>query len=176
MMANSEGSVNTASNGIWRYGLYVLIAALLLVALGFGVRHWEPAQASADNGELSVLRERLLSDSSSVRGNWLRTLNPLVQDVQGDLVWNSTQSQGVMRFVDLPAPAAGQFYQLWLYDTRSADGVPVSGAVVRNGAGKGEWFAAIKTEKMVLAPFKFELHLHADKSAEKSQLLLMVQP
>ena len=81
-----------------------------------------------------------------------------------------------MRFVDLPAPAAGQFYQLWLYDTRSADGVPVSGAVVRNGAGKGEWFAAIKTEKMVLAPFKFELHLHADKSAEKSQLLLMVQP
>jgi hypothetical protein len=176
MMANSEGSVNTASNGIWRYGLYALVAALLLVALGFGMRHWEPAQASANNGDLSVLRERLFSDPSSVRGNWLRTLNPLVQDVQGDLVWNSTQSQGVMRFVDLPAPATGQFYQLWLYDTRSADGVPVSGAVVRNGVGKGEWFAAIKTERAVITPFKFELHLHADKSAEKSQLLLMVQP
>lgn len=176
MMANSEGRVNTVSNGIWRYGLYALLAALLLVALGFGVRHWEPAQVSADNSELSVLRERLLSDSSSVRGNWLRTLNPLVQDVQGDLVWNSAQSQGVMRFVDLPAPAAGQFYQLWLYDTRSADGVPVSGAVVRNGVGKGESFAAIKTEKMVLAPFKFELHLQADKAAAPSQLLLMVQP
>ena len=176
MMANSEGSVNTASNGIWRYGLYVLIAALLLVALGFGVRTWEPVKARVDSGELPALREHLLADPSSVRGNWLRTLNPLVQDVQGDLVWNSTQSQGVMRFVNLPAPAAGQFYQLWLYDTRSADGVPVSGAVVHTVANKGEWFAAIKTEQAVTTPFKFELHLGADKSAEKSQLLLMVQP
>lgn len=168
--------MNRESNKRWHYVWYVLLAVFLLVALGFGVRHWQPVQAGADNSELSVLREHLLNDASSVHGNWLRTLNPLVQHVQGDVVWNSAKNQGVMRFVDLPAPAAGRFYQLWLYDAHSADGLPISGAVVRDGIAKGEWFAPIKTEQAVLAPFKFELHLHTDNAPEQSQLLLMVQP
>lgn len=113
----------------------------------------------------------------SVRGSWLRTLNPLVKDVQGGLVWNSAQQEGVMQLLGLPDPGRGSQYHLWIYDSRGSSGVPVSGGVLSEGSGKYEHFVAIKAAGHVTEPFKFELMLESlDSDDEDAQVVLMVQP
>jgi hypothetical protein len=156
----------------------MILLVLSLVGLGgyvLGQFQGVLANDSTPAG-LQALRETLLAETSSVRGNWLRTLNPLVKDVQGDLVWNSAQQQGVMRFVNLPSPKAGHFYQLWLYDTRGESDAAVSGAELREGSGRGELFVPIKTATTVEEPYKFVLALQAEGDKKVGQTLLMVQP
>ncbi len=161
----------------WQTGLFTLLSILALALLiWFGLNYASRVQAEVTAGDLPQLRETLLADTTSLRGNWLRTLNPAVQDVQGDLVWNASTQQGVMRFVDLPPPESGTFYQLWLYDSRGEHAEPVSGAVFRQSSGGGEWFVPIKTAVEVLEPYKFELKQESDTAGVPAQILLMVQP
>lgn len=161
----------------WHYWLLGLVVILSLLWAGSLVtRDVAQVQADSSDSSLSQLRGQLLADAASLRGSWSRTLNPLVQEVQGDLVWNATQQQGVMRFVRLPQPADGAFYQLWLHDSRSSDGKPISGAVLQQSPTLAEWFAPIKHREKVLEPYKFELVLVTGKPGDAPQLLLMVQP
>lgn len=176
---NSEGSLKLRSVGHWQYwpaGLAVVLLLALLLAVGFVPRYFAHAQTDSAIGDLSQLRKTLLAEPASVRGNWLRTLNPSVQDVQGDLVWNAAKQQGVMRFLNLPEPANGTFYQLWVYDSRSETGTPISGAVFHQGSGTGEWLTPIQTQTPVSEPYKFELKLEVDDNRGAAQILLMVQP
>lgn len=151
---------------------------LLLLAGGslYVSNRFAGALADTSPAGLSQLRDTLLADPASVSGHWLRTLNPLVKDVQGDLVWNSQQQQGVMRIRDLPDPKNGNFYQLWLYDARGASGEPVSGAVLHKGAGREDLYALIVTDVPVLEPYKFVLKREKEKGTGSGQVLLMVQP
>lgn len=151
---------------------------LLLLAVGGGLylsNQCDGVRADAVPADLRQLRETLLADPGSVSGHWLRTLNPQVKDVQGDLVWNSQQQKGVIRIRDLPNPSKGAFYHLWLYDARGDD-KPVSGLVLRRGAGREELFALIKVDAPVLEPYKFVLKLEKEGDEENAQVLLMVQP
>lgn len=158
----------------WQYWLFT--GLLLATAVWLGLNYFSRVQADAVPDELAELRDTLLADPASLRGNWLRTLNPLIQDVQGDLVWNAEKQQGVMRFVDLPAPKRNTFYQLWLYDTRGESSEPVSGATFRRGSANSEWLLPIKTATEVQEPYKFELKLETDDGKQPGQILLMVQP
>ncbi len=158
----------------WQYWLFT--GLLLATAVWLGLNYFSRVQAETAPGELAELREALLADPASLRGNWLRTLNPLIQDVQGDLVWNAEKQQGVMRFVELPEPKRNTFYQLWLYDARGESSEPISGATFRRGSAKGEWLLPIKTETEVREPYKFELKLEMDEGKQPGQILLMVQP
>ncbi|MBU0657004.1 MAG: anti-sigma factor [Gammaproteobacteria bacterium] len=161
----------------WQYWLFSALSALLLAVLvWFGLNYFSRVQADVEAGDLLELRQTLLADPASLRGNWLRTLNPLVQDVQGDLVWSAGKQLGVMRFVDLPEPKRGTFYHLWLYDARGEGNEPVSGAVFRRGSGDGEWFTSFKTNAEVIEPYKFELKLELESENLPDQILLMVQP
>jgi hypothetical protein len=151
------------------------IAALLLVAAASLAPRLFGQASEADTQGLAELRETLRADPASLRGNWLRTLNPKMQDVQGDLVWNPSRQQGVMRFINLPNPPAGMFYQLWLYDSHSINS-SVSGAKFQRGSGTGEWYAAIYPTTHVETPYKFELKLESDNKNTPPQIMLMVQP
>ena len=177
MTVNNEGSVKPMTNTHWHYWL---LGIALVLALLWGVNlvnhNRGNAQAESSTTELDQLRTTLLADTTSLRGNWLRTLNPLVQDVQGDLVWNKQQQQGVMRFINLPNPNTGKYYQLLIYDTHSVDSKPISGAVLHTGSGKTETLNAISPQTHITEPYKFELVLRSDNVDEKPQLLLMVQP
>jgi hypothetical protein len=174
---SEEGSLKLRSVGHWQYWLAsIAIVLLLLAAISFMPRYFGHAQTDGAGGDLPQLHETLLAEPASVGGSWLRTLNPTMQDVQGDLVWSTEKQQGVMRFLNLPQPASGKFYQLWLYDTRSADGKPISGAVFHQGSGAGEWFAPIQTQAHVSEPYKFELKLETENNTDAAQILLMVQP
>lgn len=163
-----------------RAGKNWVLSILLLVSAVVGSLYasnlLQGVRADASSDDLHQMRETLLADSASISGHWLRTLNPLVKDVQGDLVWNSQQQQGVMRIRDLPAPKNGEFYQLWLYDTRSAADAPVSGAILRKGAGREELYVPIKADTPVQEPYKFVLKLEKANAASPAQVLLMVQP
>jgi hypothetical protein len=156
--------------------LVIFFLAVVISGISLPILHQWRSVAADVPIELQTLHDTLLADSSSVHGNWLRTMNPLVQDVQGDVVWNNAQQQGVMRFVDLPDPKRGMVYQLWLYDVKSPTETPISGATLQQGSGKGEWFAPIKTATPVIEPYKFELKLANDAADTNGQLLLMVQP
>jgi hypothetical protein len=81
-----------------------------------------------------------------------------------------------MRFVNLPSPKAGHFYQLWLYDTRGESADAVAGAELREGSGRGELFAPIQTATTVEEPYKFVLALQAEGDRKVGQTLMMVQP
>ncbi len=162
----------------WWKNWLMIVPLLVLLAVGMVavLNQFRGVQADASPNELHQLRETLLADPTSVGGSWLRTLNPVVKDVQGDLVWNSAQQQGVIRIQDLPKPKAGTFYQLWLYDARSATAEPVSGGVLHQGAGREELFAPIKTAVPVTEPYKFEFKLAFADTRKSAQVLLMVQP
>lgn len=162
----------------WLGGL--LIFVLLLVLVWFGLR-WMNIRAEdwviGENLPLQTRYQELNARDDSVRGSWLRTLNPLVKDVQGGLVWNSAQQEGVMQLLGLPDPGRGSQYHLWIYDSRGSSGVPVSGGVLSEGSGKYEHFVAIKAAGHVTEPFKFELMLESlDSDDEDAQVVLMVQP
>ena len=154
----------------------ILSIAMLITGLVLFADQLKGAQAETSPDGLKELRISLLADPSSVSGNWLRTLNPDMKNVQGDLVWNSTQQQGVMRLLDLPKPKAGTFYQLWLYDALGGNQEPVSGGILQQGSGKTELFAPIKTTTVVQEPYKFELKLQTNNYSANGKILLMVQP
>ena len=163
--------------GLSRYKwLIILLVAVLLGWLSWLFLYQPNPVAAGESSELRSLRTALLADTTSVHGSWLRTLNPTVQNVQGDVVWNSTQQMGVMRFVDLPDPKRGMVYQLWVYDVKSDTSAPISGAVFSQGSRLGEWLLPIKTAVRVREPYKFELKLTRDAADTQGQLLLMVQP
>ena len=152
-----------------------LLLTVLLAGILLALPHVRDVHADTSAAGMAELREQLLADPTSISGSWLRTLNPIVKDVQGDLVWNSTQQQGVLRIRDLPNPKAGHFYQLWLYDTLGNTTDGVSGGILSQGIGNEEVFMEIKTAKPVQEPYKFEFKLQNDQN-ENGQILLMVQP
>lgn len=162
----------------WLSGL--LIFLLILVLVWFGLR-WVDIRAEDwvmdENKPLQTHYQALSVKDGSVRGSWLRTLNPLMKDVQGGLVWNSAEQDGVMHLVGLPDPKRGFQYHLWIHDSRGGSGVPVSGGMLSEGSGNYEQFVVIKPKTPVAEPFKFELMLEAlDDDAVEDQVVLMVQP
>lgn len=156
--------------------IFSLILLLSIGAITYTLHPLHAGRADETPSNLEELRDTLLADPNSVRGNWLRTLNPLVQDIQGDLVWNSAYQQGVMRIVDLPAPKPGSYYQLWIFDALKPADEAVSGAVLRQGSGRQELLAPIQATEHVETPYKFELHLEFEQQDKTPQVLLMVQP
>ena len=163
--------------GLSRYKwLIISLVVVSLSGLSWRFLSQPDPVAAGEFSELRGLRTALLADTTSVHGSWLRTLNPLVQNVQGDVVWNSTQQTGVMRFVDLPNPKRGMVYQLWVYDVKSTTSDPISGATFAQAASAGEWFLAIHPSSPVSEPYKFELKLARDVADKNGQLLLTVQP
>jgi hypothetical protein len=161
----------------WQTGLIVvLLLALLGAGSWYGWAHFRPGQTDTASNGLADQHRTLLADPSSVRGNWAHTMNPLVANVQGDLVWNNQQQQGVMRLSNLPGLSAGDSYQLWIYDAHKPTDDPISGAVLHQGSGTGEMFSAVKATTPVLEPYKFVLKLESARVGSVGQILLMVQP
>lgn len=163
-----------------RKAWFVLGLVLTLAALGGLAYHKitpvvAPASTVATNN-LNDIYQQLLKDPKSIGGNWLRTLNPALQDVQGDLVWNTEQQRGVMRFVNLPDPAKDKLYKVWIYDSRRPANSPVLGASLSKGSARQELFAVISADETVADPYKFVLTQEAANGFGEATILLMVQP
>ncbi len=161
----------------WLGGLFIFL--LVLAVVWFGLR-WLDIRVEDGAGENETSQTRyqeLDALENTVRGSWLRTLNPAMKNVQGGLIWNSPKQEGVMRLLDLPDPKRGFQYHLWIHDSRGSSGKPVSGGVFSRGSGKHEQFVMIKPAAYVAEPFKFELVMEPVDGGDKgAQVVLMVQP
>jgi len=119
--------------------------------------------------------QRLLQAEGSVGGNWLRTLNPNMKAVQGDLVWSTAEQRGVMRIMHLPKPERAQQYVVRAYDAYHApeQGVPV--AFFNKGTNEAPLLMSLQTSTSITDPYKFVLTQEPLKGEGEKQILLMVQ-
>jgi hypothetical protein len=162
----------------WQNSLIILLVLILLsLSTWFVWQRWfaSPTPSTPASG-LSSLHQGLIAKPESIKGNWLHTLNPKAQDVQGDLVWDNTSQRGVMQFSNLPAAPADQRYQLWIYDTNSTTEQPISAAQFTQGAERNPLWIELVPTQPVKAPYKFVLQLESIDNATEPQILLMVQP
>jgi hypothetical protein len=162
----------------WQNSLIILLVLILLSLSAWFIwqRWFAPPIPSTPASGLSSLHQSLVAKPDSIKGNWLHTLNPKAQDVQGDLVWNNTSQRGVMQLSNLPAPAANQRYQLWIYDSKSPSEQAIAAAQFTQGAGRNPLFIELVPTRLIQAPYKFVLQLESVDNSVEPQILLMVQP
>lgn len=159
--------------------LVVLVTVALLFTLtsvgGFVYKKWfAPISQQKHQSALIIEQQLILNQSDVVKTNWLRTLDPLVKEVEGGIVWSNTLQKGVMEFNGLPKIASNQQYQLWIYDLVGEDAEPVF-AIEFNEVNIGNFLKSFSAKQEILAPFKFELMLKTD-GEESSQPLFLAQP
>ena len=156
----------------------LLIAALIFTISSVAVFSYKKSQLKpAIAQEQSVLESRkqlILLQKDVIDTNWLRTLNPMVKDVQGRLIWSTTMQQGIMEFENLPELGKNQTYKLWVYDLVDTKNEPRLAATFNNVSGK-IFLRSFNTEPKISSPFKFELVLQS-KGSDSDQPLLLAQP
>lgn len=148
----------------------------LIAVVGLAIYINEPAQSDSEQNALLQKREALLNrsrfDDAIVYGKWLHTLNPLVANTTGDIVWNKREKTGVMLFSGLPRSQKKQQYQLKIYDLERASDQPVTASTFSFN-GQENYLVDIEGDE-VKQPLKFTISLIEKDKAE--QLLLLAQP
>lgn len=107
--------------------------------------------------------------------NLSRTLNPLVKDVQGELIWNNKRQAGSVRIANLPSVNNDQFYQLWVFDRQgSGQAIPAGKFTQQKTAKEVYWELAAK--ELITEPYKFVVTLEENDDVVPEKLLLLAQP
>ncbi len=130
-------------------------------------------EVKAELSQLQSRKELLLLQPNVINTNWLRTLNPLMKNVEGSLVWSAALQQGTVEFFNLPIINDNQYYQLWVHDLTEANN-QASLVAVFKGSKDEKLFMSFDTIK-IKSPYKFELVLHTEGEAI-NQPLLLAQP
>ena len=157
-------------------GIGIIISTLTFLFLSQSNHAQDPQQLV-----LQKKYTQLQANSESIQTQWLKTLNPLVSETEGNIVWDTTTQQGVMMFINLPKTKAGEHYHLWIYDLKRHQQDPISGGVF-NTVGKkhSEYWVTISPDEKVIQPFKFVVLLETDNLArvepKNAQILLLAQP
>ena len=128
--------------------------------------------------QIEIDKQRLLSQPDVINTNWLHTLNPLVKNVRGRLIWSNTKQKGIMEFSRLPALPDNQHYRLYIYDLNSASSTPIPARFqtpIKPQNKSKTRLIPFATDTIIKAPFKFELLLEEEDSKNK-QPLLLAQP
>ncbi len=174
---NSTVSINQQKKlPLW---LLILLTVILLISLtllsGLIYKKWiaEPVQ-QRNKSELIIQQELLLAQDGVINTNWLHTLNPLVKNVTGRVVWSNILQKGVMEFVGLPKIDKDQKYQLWIYDLVGKDTKPILSNEFTEITST-TMLLPFTSKELILSPFKFELVLKTEGD-EVSQPLFLAQP
>jgi hypothetical protein len=121
---------------------------------------------------------RLLTLNGTIRIPWNALSDPLVQnsEVSGELVWNSDEGRGYMRFSGLPENDPGQMqYQLWIFDRSLSDATPIDGGVFDIRAAADQ-LVAIDPKIAVQEAWRFAITLERPGGvvvSDRSRLLLL---
>jgi hypothetical protein len=158
--------------------IYIVFFSTLFIALSsFGISKYQQLQANklsqAQRSNVEELRQSILQQEDVINTNWLHTLNPLVQDVRGSLLWSSELQQGLIRLYNLPSLDDKQQYHLWIYDLGAKNSAPVSALTFKPEFDN--LIIPFSTESTVDMPFKFELMLE-EQGVEGGLSLLFAQP
>lgn len=163
----------------WRLTLITMASILGMVLVFLALK-----QTSYTQDPVQILLQKqqveLSANKNSIQTPWLKTLNPLVQETEGTLVWNNAKQQGVMSFVNLPKPKEGEYYHLWLYDLKRNQQDPISGGMfITAGKRNTEYWIAITPQEKVIQPYKFLVLLENKQvtpTQANKQILLLAQP
>ncbi|MEB8432828.1 anti-sigma factor [Cocleimonas sp. KMM 6892] len=167
---------NRTSLPLWF--LVLLTAALIFAISQIGVSAYKKMQikdpeVKAEISQIQSRKELLLLQPNVVNTNWLRTLNPLMKNVEGSIVWSGALQQGVVEFINLPKIKDNQYYQLWVHDLAEASNQASLVSVFKSPKDK-ELLMSFDTIK-IKSPYKFELVLHTEGETT-NQPLLLAQP
>jgi len=171
-------SVTETPHGKIPLWIYVVFFSTLLVALSsFGISQYQQRQvqkrSQIQRTNVQELQQALLKQDDVINTNWLHTLNPLVQDVKGNVLWSSKEQRGIVKIYNLPIIEEKQQYHLWIYDLNAKNSAPISALVF---TPKFEnLIIPFKAESVVDSPFKFELMLE-EEGVEGGLSLLLAQP
>ena len=173
---NSKALLNQPQKPFWRKALIVGLLLITLASLsGLAYEKWKSEPDQKTNQSALILQQQfIMTQSDAINTNWLRTLNPLVKNVEGRLAWSNLLQQGVMEFNLLPKIANNQHYQLWIYDLVGKDSRPILSNKFSVLNSK-KTLIPFSSKEQVNAPFKFELVLKTD-GEEISQPLFLAQP
>lgn len=163
---------------LWFSVLFSIAALFFLSSIGLYAyqKNNQSNQNFQQQSETYIKKLGILEQKDVIDANWLHTLNPLVKNVQGRLLWSSNKQQGVMEFVNLPRLKKNQEYLLWITDFSSGNSKPVLAIIDSNAIfkKKKKTIMLFKGANFIKQPFKFELMLKF-KSGEE-QPLLLAQP
>ncbi|MCK5902668.1 MAG: hypothetical protein KAG28_05910 [Cocleimonas sp.] len=162
---------------LWFWLLLSGISLVSFVLMGLQLLKYTPLSEEAEHSQNPLVqqRNRLLAIPKTLKGRWLKTLNPLAKKIQGDLVWNNTQQKGIMSFTGLPKLSEYQYYHLWIYDLENSVKKPISATLFQtNPHLKKSFLVEILPDKRVKTPYKFVLVLETKGQAD--QTLLLAQP
>lgn len=131
-----------------QYGWIVATAAMLILALVIGWPKPKPPSAIE-------LRAEMLKQTDVVKVVWTKGADPLSPATDGDVVWDTKQQRGYMRFKGLAKndPKTIQ-YQLWIFDGTRSDATPVDGGVF-DITGDGDVVVPINAKLRVFEPTMF---------------------
>ena len=176
-MNNVQATSTDISNGKTPQWVLVAIVFILFIGSGLGLLKYQQLEADklsqTEHSDVDELKKLILQQDDVINTNWLHTLNPLVKNVRGSMLWSSNLQQGITSFYNLPSLADGQQYRLWIYDLHAENNTPISALVF-----KPEFdniITSFRTKTIVNKPLKFELVLE-EKGVEQDFPLLFTQP
>jgi len=138
----------------------VVIVLLSYAAVYFYQQQERNGSSQTEQAALAKQKIHLLKQDGVIKTNWLRTLNNKMKNVQGGVIWNGKQQQGIIHVQYLPKTIKQQYYRLWIYDLATQANKRVSGALFQHkGNGVDEHLITITPEVPVKQPYKFELVL-----------------
>ena len=133
---------------------------------------------SVVSAQLKIQKQQILQQKDLIDTHWLHTLNPLVKEVRGRLLWSSNKQQGMMEFSHLPVLDDNQQYLLFIYDLNSISNKPIPAIIANNhnlNNSSDTLLIPFTSNTIIKNPFKFELLLK-EKGVKDMQPLLLAQP
>ena len=156
----------------------IAIISLLILLAFFGYTTYKKGlkdqNYEKNQSSLVLQQEFILTQTDAINTNWLRTLNPLVKNVEGRVVWSNILQKGVMEFIGLPEIKKNQKYRLWVYDLVGEDSKPIFSTEFSKVIAD-KLLIPFSTELPITSPLKFEVMLKTE-GEEISQPLFLAQP
>ena len=157
--------------------LVVFFSTVIIALSSFAVTQYQQQQiqdvSKEKQTELGSLEQSILEQDDVINTAWFHTLNPLVKDVKGSVLWSSQKQQGIIKLFDLPTLLDTQLLHLWIYDLNGKNNTPISAATFKPTST--QVLLAFEADSKVSAPLKFELTLET-KGVDGGVPLLLAQP
>lgn len=172
-------NIEQSTNQQGKSSFWILALAVCIVAAGVWAstyyKEWmkNPNQETIQSA-LVLEQQFILTQTDVIDTNWLRTLNPLVKNVEGRVIWSNVLQKGVMEFVGLPKIDKNQQYRLWIYDLVGEDTKPIFSKEFSKVLSD-KFLISFSSKALIKSPFKFELMLKTE-GEEISQPLFLAQP
>ena len=177
-MATEKNTLAGTSKGkIPLWILVVFFSTLIIGASSFLITQYQQQQIQKSNikqkAKLQALNKTLLEQDDVINTIWFRTLNPLVKNVKGSVLWSSQKQQGIIKLFNFPTLLDTQLLHLWIYDLDAKNSAPISAATFKPTST--QVLLAFDADSKILAPLKFELTLET-KGVDGAVPLLLAQP